>query len=310
MASPVTATIPSYTGGGATGWRAWCQAVSQALDNAGLARVNDTGAITSPAGWLSVAFPGTNGSFGGFEIRKLADPSPGASPVYMRFSYGVYTANSVGMRLQLQVGTGTDGAGNITFGSFAVPAGVDIVNGYDNAGGSATKSLYVTYDGDGLVIAHAWDLFAQTGVANTLTVVERQRSPSGAAVPNAGWPNTGFMRLVTSVTHSVTFYDPVSGDCPTTTRFPAISGRVLTSSTSMVSADGETTMWPIFNVNRQGAYGSKMILGVAQLDAPLGLDMAVTHLGAVRTYRSMGSMRIGCDQAASAGASCAIWWHD
>jgi len=89
-------------------FREWGSRLSSEFANAGLVQTPDTGQIN----WASVTRPGTN-SVAGYEIWRFNDTLQGTAPVFLKISYG--TGNHAnGPRLTLQVGTGSDGSGNLT----------------------------------------------------------------------------------------------------------------------------------------------------------------------------------------------------
>lgn len=303
MSSPVSAPI-TPTASTQAQWQAWANAISAALDSAGVPRVVEGGAVASAAAWLSVTKPGVN-TAGGFELRKLADPPSGGCPVYIRLVFGVGSLSTV-PTLTIQTGTGTDGSGALTGPGSAVAA-----QGCFGSGTEATvRGLYVTYDGDGLVIVHAYD--ASVTALRGLVVVDRQRNATGTAAPNSGWTNTGYMRLINSNSATtVLTADPVSGDVLTSTRTPAIAGRTLSAGQSMVSASGDLTLFPVLIPTRQGLYTSKMLLAYPSVDANVNTDITgQVHLGSARTYRALGGQFTNMDAALQSTVGAAIWWGD
>lgn len=282
------------------GWIAWCQAVSGALDTIGLTKVADTGAVMA---WTTQTKPAASGSQPFFEIRRLSNPQTGAPPVYIRLNYGTSSSSSSYPALTIQTGTGTDGAGNLTGAGSSVAAIHTFTNGEN-----ASRTLYASSDGDGFVLVHAVD---STTTIRGIVCVDRQRRSDGVAAPNSGWPNTGYMRFVsTTGAASVLFADPVANEANTVSKLPAITGRTLASNTPMVNASNEMTMWPILSPNRQGLYNCKMALVYCVADANVGTDMATPFLGATRTYRTLGDRFSSQDINNSSGATLAIWWSD
>lgn len=89
-------------------FREWGSRLSSELANAGLVQTPDTGQIN----WASVTRPGSN-AVAGYEIWRFDDTLQGTAPVFLKLSYGTGNHTS-GPRLTLQVGTGSDGSGNLT----------------------------------------------------------------------------------------------------------------------------------------------------------------------------------------------------
>lgn len=89
-------------------FRAWGSELSGKLAAAGLVQTADTGQIN----WTSVTRAGTN-SNAGYEVWRMDDTMQGSAPVFLKLFYGTASTTAT-PRLQLQVGTGSDGSGNLT----------------------------------------------------------------------------------------------------------------------------------------------------------------------------------------------------
>jgi len=93
-------------------FRAWGSAISAAITAAGLAKTADTGQID----WATVTKPATATTVAGYEIRKFGDSLATSRPVYLKLSYGLGGStgiNAAGITA-ISIGTGSDGAGNLT----------------------------------------------------------------------------------------------------------------------------------------------------------------------------------------------------
>jgi hypothetical protein len=140
-------------------------AFSAALTTVGFLKTTDTGQVD----WASnPAHPATT-TFPYYEIRKFSDALQATAPLFMKIEYGM-TANTNIIRFQL--GTATDGAGNLTKQLSAV----------FTLSGSATTTTgqcYVSY-GDGRVSWTLWPTVASA--AQTVSVartVNDDGSPNG-----------------------------------------------------------------------------------------------------------------------------------
>lgn len=89
-------------------FRAWGLDYSDALTAVGLLKTADTGQID----WATVARPGTN-TAAGYEIRTFADALQSTAPVYIKFEYGT-GASATRPQIWISIGSGSDGAGNLT----------------------------------------------------------------------------------------------------------------------------------------------------------------------------------------------------
>lgn len=85
-------------------WQSWVNMVSAALTAAGLPKTADTGQITIPATITRAQ--------NGYEIRKLNDAHDGTNPIRFKIKYE--TVATVRPGLTFDLGTGSDGAGNLT----------------------------------------------------------------------------------------------------------------------------------------------------------------------------------------------------
>lgn len=306
MASPVVAVIPS--GWSTTqAWRDWSAAYSTAFGAVGLTRVVEGTAISSPAAFASLSRP-SGGVFPAFEIWKFATPATGASEVYLRVAYGTWSANSSYPDIVIAVGDTTDGNGLVMFqGVAGTPVHLTPAQNFE---GSARTS-WLSYDGDGLAIAHTIDSIV---AHQAVFVVDRQRRPDGTAQPNPGWPNTGFMRFTygaAPVNRTVSFFDPVAGVISSPNLIPATGGRLFpTSAVSMLNASNEMTVFPWWITTRQGGYASKMIVSVPIGDANTSNDLDVPFLGATRTYRALGGVLGAGHAPGDPGVGYAMWWED
>jgi hypothetical protein len=210
--------------------------------------------------------------------------------------------------LTVQVGTGTDGAGTVLVGATAAPSAISVVS---TSADPVTSALFVTYDGDGFVLVHAPT--ANNSNLRCILAVDRQRTATGAAVPNSGWPDSGFIRLYragSGGTSNTLIVDPVSETTATFNRITASAGRPISVSTSMVNAADEMTMFPVLAPGRQGLYTSKMLLAYPAIDATYDTNIATPHLGATRTYKALGSFVGYADVQNNIGTSLAFWWSD
>ncbi len=90
---------------------AWALALSTAIKAVGLTQTADTGQVT----WGAIAHPGATNTKVGYEVYRFNDSIQSASPIYFRLDYGTGSATSgANPCTWLTVGTGSDGAGNIT----------------------------------------------------------------------------------------------------------------------------------------------------------------------------------------------------
>ena len=107
--SAYTANLESYLDTDAR-FRALASFVSDNLTAGGLPKTADTGQINL----ATVTRPAVNTS-GGYEIRRFDDALQATKPVFFKIEYGTGAGSpGTGISFWLTIGTGSDGAGNIT----------------------------------------------------------------------------------------------------------------------------------------------------------------------------------------------------
>lgn len=89
-------------------FRDWGSKLSAAMTTCGHTMTADTGQIN----WATVTRPAVS-TAGGYEIREFTDTMAASYPVFVKYEYGTGTAAAL-PALWITVGTGSDGAGNIT----------------------------------------------------------------------------------------------------------------------------------------------------------------------------------------------------
>lgn len=100
----------TYSNSSDATFRAWASGVSAALQACGLVKTTDTGQIDFATVLTSTAADQVRG----YEIFRFSDSLQATRPVFIKVEYGsgASVASSPGM--WVSVGTGTDGAGNLT----------------------------------------------------------------------------------------------------------------------------------------------------------------------------------------------------
>lgn len=133
------------------GFQAWGSALSAAMQAVGLQQSADTGQIN----WTTVTIAVTANYVAGYEIYHFTDTLQSTSPVFIKIEYGTgsvsQTTNSPA--IWVTVGTGSDGAGNIT--GIQIPRTM-VNNSYIYTGISNINQsfpTYVSYNGSFLGVA-------------------------------------------------------------------------------------------------------------------------------------------------------------
>lgn len=147
-------------------WRAWVSFIDSMLTTGGWVNTTDTGQLT-----ISTSTPaaGTNTKVG-YRVYHMGDTLQATAPVFMRVDYGSGSAINT-PSFWITLGTGSDGAGNITtvtFGPAQVQASTNGANACDSYGSADTNRLQLL-------------MFVRSG-ANDLLIfsIERSKDSTGA----------------------------------------------------------------------------------------------------------------------------------
>lgn len=167
MSTSSYSAAPSLASG--TAFNAWGGGLSTALAAVGLTKTGDTGQITWSNG---VSLPGGADTFIGYEVWRFNDALQSSSPIYFRIDYGSSWLATGDPGIKVTVGTGSDGAGNLTGNlSTACYAGA-------GANSATAQTNYVSSDGSRVNVV----LFAGATVNVCCGFyIERLKNNSGAA---------------------------------------------------------------------------------------------------------------------------------
>jgi hypothetical protein len=200
----------------------------------------------------------------------MADTAQSTSPLYVKIQYGATsTANCFGIRLQ--IGTGHDGAGNLT--NIMHDSGVAFF------GQTVTNANAMTHYASGdsgriwIHLAASGTSWAQT---NTLGIsIERRRNSSGVA------QTTGFLSLRWGATTVATNGYLANSAAPMNGNafyFPA----VITNA-SDATLDSKVGVYPQLYPLGPSEMGLQ-IVGIIRVSYPVGTTFTCTVLGTTRTY--------------------------
>lgn len=150
-------------------FRAWGLAIETALTvSGGLIKTADTGQID----WDTVLAPTVVSTKKGYIILRFDDALQASAPVFIRMDFGSYTSSASNPAIWITVGTGSDGAGNITGVCFAETT----------MGGTAAASAISYYS----VSTNRFLLFLWVGVTMTNIIsLERSRNSAGTETSEA-----------------------------------------------------------------------------------------------------------------------------
>ena len=104
-----TATPANWTNSSDANFRAWGSYLAARMEAVGIIKTADTGQID----WTTVTTPAGVNTYQGYEIRRFTDALQASAPVYLKIQFGE-GAGVDGPGIRVQIGSGSDGAGNLT----------------------------------------------------------------------------------------------------------------------------------------------------------------------------------------------------
>jgi hypothetical protein len=143
-------------------FRALAQLLANTLESGGVIRTTDTGQVNLS----TMTFPGANNTPAGYEIRRFTDSLQASAPIFIKIEY----ARGGGANffdVFLTIGTGSDGAGNITGVKFPRTQ-IGLINNFTSlpCHVSAGTSWFVWY-------------LAANNVSTTSALLSLERSKNG-----------------------------------------------------------------------------------------------------------------------------------
>jgi hypothetical protein len=261
----------------------WAQAISSAFSSAGWTTTSDTGQVN----WSTIAVVPTSGNFV-YEIWQPADAlQTGSTTFYVKIQYGTSAGSPAGCRVQINIGSGTDGAGTLTG---TVLTNREPMNTTTNGTGSTTYDCYFSGDTDRFAFM-MWRSKADASNGQPFgAVIERTKNTDGTNSSDgallltwSNWANassgTGMQTLVFSVGGS---------NGPTNRSYITIANIANASG----AFNNNIPVQPVFP--DYGKYGNP-ITGAAFIhtqDVAEGCLFTVSLYGATRTYIATGNISL------------------
>lgn len=268
-----------------TNFKSWAQAISGAFTTMGWAQTTDTGQVN----WGTIATVPSSAYVS--EIWKTADALSSTLPIFIKIGYGFSTTNP---RIQITVGQGSDGSGNIT--GTTISSSPWVITGTAMTNQSSTTFPCYFSGSTGEFRMYMWSSSTGTLAIQTVFGIERSKSALGAdtsdyfTVISAGGQNGGptiFQQSIKSA--SVGVRD---------TCWMAIPGS---TGSNTGAAFGTVTALPIFPV--LGLVGNPFLgwMSAYGADVTNGASVTVSSMyGSTHTY-------VGCTNAtATTGIQGAI----
>lgn len=151
-------------------FRLWGAELKAKLAAVGLTQTADTGQID----WTTVVRAGTNAD-AGYEVWRFNDAAHSTAPIFFRLYYGTGSGTTT-PRIRIQVGTGSDGAGNLTGGNGTILS-ITVANNAQTA--ETSRTSYLCYAHGALWLSWKEDASA-TGLAFASFAIFRNCTSTGA----------------------------------------------------------------------------------------------------------------------------------
>lgn len=278
----VTGTTFSAKGGTASTaeLRALGAQFSAAIASAGMVKTTDTGQVD----WTTITWV-TGVQTWGYEVWRFNDALQATKPVFIRLLYTQTTQNILG--ITAQVGTATDGAGNLASmagtGTSVTTARAICSNGASTSTTTVSPS-YIYGDGSALVMAITPDrhIGGATGFGGLL-ILERARALDGSALGD-GVVCFWLAGATTTTTVQTVFLHNLYAQPAALSNeglFPSASSG--TPASTIIGANMYTFPWFTGFTPRLGA-PSTMVIGTARNDMTVGNVFACDHYGTSRSF--------------------------
>jgi len=254
-----------------TEFRAFAQAIHDALAAMGLVQTADTGQINL----TTVTKPVAANTVAGYEIWRFADTHQAAAPIFFKIEYGTGNA-ATNPAVWLQVSSGSNGSGALT--------GAPSARRQVRASGSATGNHFHLFSGELDRFTIAWAFYNPNSapglVANTFFVsVEREVNSLGARIAGGAY---------------ISWYDSNQGDfqeywngtiggAGVETDFGILAPRIGNG------ADGANVgVFPQYHAHNTFKPAGLNQLGYIVTSMPVNVTLLVTVYGTTHEYYPLG----------------------
>lgn len=167
-------------------FRSWGSTLAAAIVTAGLIKTTDTGQVD----WATVTTSATVGLSRGYEVYRFNDPLQSTAPIFIKLEFGTSASSANTPGAWVTIGTGSDGAGNIT----GVLMARTPVNRAAALSGSAAWPVYVCVK-DGFFGLAAFHGNGGVNRGGILLVVERVKDDAAANLDEAIYVLSGSLSL-------------------------------------------------------------------------------------------------------------------
>lgn len=255
-----------------TNFKNWAQAISSAFSTLGWVQTTDTGQVN----WSTIAAVPSSAYV--FEIWKSADTLSTTLPIFVKVWYG-FTATIP--RLQMTIGTGSDGAGNIV-GQVTTGSPWTLTTLTTNQGSTVFPCFFSGSPGEFRM--WMWGTVNASPATGVLVVIERSKDSNGNSTSDyftTAWAvqnNSGLL------SYQQTIMQTGVGN-----RDSGIITIGLTSGSGTGSAFGTVAAFPVFPLI--GKIGNPMLglMSACAGDASPNSTVTVSSMyGTTHTYLTVG----------------------
>lgn len=255
-------------------FRAWGSSHDAALTAIGAVQTADTGQIN----WVTVLRPGTN-TDAGYSMWRFGDALQATAPIFFKVYYGTFASATV-PRVRLGVGTGSDGAGNLT--GLVIPEQTLTPNSAINS----TVTNYQTYAcGVAGMIGIAFKVGSQ-GAAGT--VAKTSGFVISRVVDSAGLPTADGFSVIFPGSGTLTSNIPVSYLTNTVYTLNS-SGCMLICEPAGSTVGGISQVYKHYMITPR-ARPLVQVLSVIKTENPQGTQFQAAPVGTtLRNYMPLGT---------------------
>lgn len=275
--------------------RSWAGQVEATFSSGGWTQTADTGQTAANA----LPLQSTANAVSGYQIWKMADALAGTYPCFIKIEYGSGAGTSGGNAgVWITIGTGSDGAGNITG---VLQTRLAVHSGSVSVGGTSNP-----YWGSASTSRIAFFMSCQNSTFPMLFSIERSKDAAGADTGD------GFLALIGDTTGSaaavwVLFrYLRPSGN---TLGNSTVIGAFVPSGTTWADSGSVFGVCPLRYFNGQPSNPGLNWAVYFNGDTAAGSSVSLSIYGASHTYMPMGSTYLGTVIAGAATSTLMMLWE-
>lgn len=267
----------------------------------GLVQTSDTGQVNLAT--ATRPFAGSDGT--NWQVWRFDDAAQATCPIFFKFWFGSAVAGQIYPRFRMDIGRGTDGAGNLTpLGRVGVAGGISTLQWvFLSSGSSVTANMNFSGDGSGFAVC-----LPDPGTVNDqfFMFVDRFRDASGNPTDKG---LVASVKTTQTATPTTIVWDAARNRFGSMSRGVCVIPATWTAGNAWLMPSGDPAAFG-GSVSVPEQYHVKMQLVYNTADIAQNTLSDITHLGAERTYKAWGTKFQNCDHIAQAFAGALQWWED